>query len=266
MATPLDFSKKTFFLLTGASKGIGATIAIECGKKFQKGSRMVLLARSSSGLENTKQKILSSNPDVQILTFPIDLSAPTEKELRDVLSSSLSTDAATSFEQAFVVHNVGTTGDVSKRAKNCNDVKEWQENFTCNVFSVILLNNLFLEVFSAIRRYVVNITSKCGVDAFEGMAFYGPNKAAREMFFRNLAAEERADTNLQILNYAPGPVDTDMLTFVAEKTLSEGIREWYKEGMKSGGVLTTEQTTKRLLGILESGKYESGAHIDYFDE
>lgn len=246
--------------------GIGATIAIECGKKFQKGSKLVLLARSTSGLEATKQKILSSNPDLQVVTFPIDLAAPTEKELRDVLKNSLSPDNASLFDQAVIVHNVGTTGDVSKRAKHCNDVKEWQENFTCNVFSVILLNNIFLEMFSKIKRYVINITSKCGIDAFEGMAFYGPNKAAREMFFRNLAEEERSDKNLQILNYAPGPVDTDMLNTVAERSLSEDIRKFFTEGKKTGAVLTTEQTTKRLIGILEAGTYKSGVHIDYFDE
>lgn len=201
-----------------------------------------------------------------MLTFPLDLSAPTEKELRDALQHSLSTDSASNFEQAFIVHNVGTIGDVTKRAKNCNDVKEWQENFTCNVFSVILLNNIFLELFGSIKRYVVNISSKCGVDPFEGMAFYGPNKAAREMFFRNLAEEERSDKDLQILNYAPGPVDTDMLNNVGNNSLSSNMRQFVKDGKTTGAVLTTEQTTKRLLGILEAGKYESGAHIDYFDE
>uniref|UniRef100_A0A336L776 Sepiapterin reductase n=1 Tax=Culicoides sonorensis TaxID=179676 RepID=A0A336L776_CULSO len=262
----LDFNKKSFFVLTGASKGIGATIAIECGKKFTKGSRLVLLARNVNGLENTKQNILSSNPDIQILTIPIDLSAPTEKDLRNLLQNALPTEGLSSFDQAVIVHNVGTTGDVSKRAKNCNDIKEWQENFTCNVFSVVLLNNIFLDVFSKLKRYVINITSKCGIAPFEGFALYGPNKAAREMFFRNLAEEERSDKNLQILNYAPGPVNTDMLNSVAEHTISEGMRQFVKDGKESGAVLTTGQTTKRLIGILETGNYESGAHIDYFDE
>lgn len=246
--------------------GIGAAIAIECGKKFQKGSRMVLLARSASGLEETKQKILAANPDIQVIPFPLDLVAPSEKTLRDLLQNSLSPDNAAAFEQAVIVHNVGTTGDVSKRAKHCNDVKEWQDHFMCNVFSVILFNNIFLEQFDPIKRYVVNITSRCGLDPFAGMAFYGPNKAAREMFFKNLAYEERSDKNLQVLNYAPGPVDTDMLTFVGEQSLSEDDRKFVTEGKKTGAVLTTDQTTKRLIGILEAGTYESGVHIDYYDE
>lgn len=183
-----------------------------------------------------------------------------------MLQNSLSPETATGFEQAVIVHNVGTTGDVSKRAKHCNDIQEWQDNFTCNVFSVILLNNIFLEMFAATKRFVINITSKCGIAPFEGMAFYGPNKAAREMFFRNLAEEERSDKNLQILNYAPGPVDTDMLSSVAERTISDGMRQFVKDGKQSGAVLTTDQTTKRLIGILEAGTYESGAHIDYFDD
>lgn len=57
------------------------------------------------------------------------------------------------------------------------------------------------------------------------MAFYGPKKVAREIFFRNLAEKKRAgDKILQILNYALGPVDTNMLSFIAERTISHEMR------------------------------------------
>lgn len=241
-------------------------MAIECGKKFKKGSRMFLVARNIEGLNATKDQILEFNPDLDILTFQLDLSSPSEHQLRDMFKNALGTNVVSDFDQAFIVHNVGTLGDTRKKAKDCYNVIEWQEHFNCNVFSVILLNNIFLEIFKTIKKYVVNITSKAAVFPFSGFAFYGPNKAAREIFFRNLAEEEREDKSLVILNYAPGPVNTDMLNCVAETTVFPAFRDFIQEGKKTGAVLTTAQTTARLISLLEKGNYESGARIDYFDD
>lgn len=261
-AQQLNFNKVTFLVLTGGSRGIGATIAIETGKKLAKGSVILLTARSSAGLEATKAKILASNPDVSVLIHTIDLSHLNETQVRTLLKDSLPAH----FEQAVIFHNVGSTGDVSKQARDANNVTEWRENFDVNVFSVVLLNNVFLELTkSASKKYVINITSKAAIVPMESFAFYCPNKAAREMFFRVLAEEEKDDESLVILNYAPGPVDTDMLANVATETLSAGFRDFIADGKKTGAVLTTEQTTAKLIEILEKGEYKNGDHVDYFD-
>lgn len=231
----LDFNKITFFILTGGSRGIGATIAIECSKRLKKGSRVLLTARSADGLEETKKQINVANPDIEVINCVIDLTSPSVDELKKLLTNALPSGGVATYEQAVIVHNVGSTGDVTKRARECLNVSEWQENFNANVFSVILLNNVFLELFKATKKYVINITSKAGIEPFEGFAFYCPNKAAREMYFRVLAAEETEDKSLSILNYAPGPVDTDMLQNAGKNSISVGLREFVKEGLKSGG-------------------------------
>lgn len=262
----LKFEKTTFFVLTGGSRGIGATIATACGKKLPKGSRILLTARNNEGLESTRKKINAVNPDIDVITHSIDLTTPTNDKLKKLLIDSLPSGGVAAFEQAVIIHNVGSTGDVSKRARDCSKMADWQENFNTNVFSVILLNNIFLDIFKTTRKYVVNITSKAGIEPFEGFAFYCPNKAAREMYFRVLATEEVGDETLTILNYAPGPVDTDMLQNAGKNSISAGMREFVKEGLKNGAVLTTEQTTAKLIKVLEKGEYVNGAHVDYFDD
>jgi len=257
----LDFSKRTFFVLTGASRGIGATISIESARKLASGSTLLLTARNAEGLESTKKQILSINSDLTVLTHSIDLTNPSEDQLRQLITSSLPKN----FHQAVIFHNVGSTGDVSKRAKEATNIAEWQENFATNVFSVVLLNNLFLSLTGKVKKYVINITSKAAIAPFVSFAFYCPNKAAREMYFKVLAEEEKDDENLVVLNYAPGPVDTDMLNSVGEKTLSEQFRDFIAEGKKTGVVLTTQQTVAKMLVILEKGEYTSGDHVDYFD-
>lgn len=255
----LNFNKKSFVVLTGGSRGIGATIAIEFAKKLAGDSTIVLLARTIEGLNDTKNQIEKINSALKVVTHSIDLTHPSKDELKKVLEDSKPSD----YEQAIVVHNAGSTGDVSKRAIECNDVQEWQENFAMNVFSVILLNNIFCELTKGVQRYVINITSKAAIDPFVTFGFYCPNKAAREMFFRVLSMEE---PSLIVLNYAPGPVDTKMLRDVGTHGFDEGIKTFVAEGLVDGRVLSTEQTTTKLLSILEKGNYKSGDHVDYFDE
>lgn len=256
----LDFNKVTFLVLTGGSRGIGATIAIEFARRFAKGSQILLLARTSQGLADTKRKIGDANADVNVLIHSIDLTNPSEEELKKVLQDSL----PQKYEQAIVVHNVGSTGDVSKRAVECNDMHEWKDNFSMNVFSVVLLNNLFVAMIRAgsKKQYIINITSKAAIEAFRTFAFYCPNKAAREMFF-NVVAQEEPD--LVVLSYAPGPVDTQMLRDVEKTTFDENFRNFVAEGLVNGAVLTTGQTVSKLIGVLEKGAYKSGDHVDYYD-
>lgn len=49
-------------------------------------------------------------------------------------------------------------------------------------------------------------------------------KAARDMFFRTLAVEE---PNIRVLNYAPGPCDTDMGKDCREKTKAPEVKKFF---------------------------------------
>ncbi|GMT20174.1 hypothetical protein PFISCL1PPCAC_11471, partial [Pristionchus fissidentatus] len=104
------------------------------------------------------------------------------------------------------------------------------------------------------------------------LSYHACGKAAREAFFRGLAVEE---PSLRVLNYAPGPVLTDMYKIVQEKSYDPTIRNAYtvSENGKSAAQsdvhaaqLSPEQTVTKLVRILNEDAYESGAHVDYFDD
>lgn len=58
------WSRRTCVILTGASKGIGQELAVEISRLLIPDSAMVLIARSTDGLENTKQMINKENKDI----------------------------------------------------------------------------------------------------------------------------------------------------------------------------------------------------------
>ncbi|KAJ9595492.1 hypothetical protein L9F63_013314 [Diploptera punctata] len=269
MANKQEFwGQKTYCLITGASKGIGRNFAIEFSRKFASNSLIVLLARSEEGLLETKNLISKANPKVKIVIHPIDLGKPDPELFLKVIQSSLENTGVkpTDFELSIIVHNVGSVGDVSEGTFKMSNVTKWQDYFTLNVFSVACLNSQFLKVFpegSCKRRTVINVTSLAAVKPLKSMGYYCSGKAARQMFFKVLAEE---NPTLDVLNYSPGPVDTDMVAEVVSNTEDAEIKEMFVNLKESKNILTVDQTTKRIIDLLESGKYENGQRVDYYDE
>lgn len=262
----LDLNKKTFFLVTGASRGIGKCMAIKVASKLKAGSVIVLVARNTEALQKTKSEIESERSDVIVQTFSVDLSTAKAEQFQKVLNDSLNQrkTEASSFEKAFIIHNAGTVGDVSKQAKDISDTELWTQYYHTNVFSAISLNAEFFKVFSKTSKLVVNISSICGLEPFVSMSLYCSGKAAREMYFKVLAEEEKA-TDTLVLNYAPGPIDTDMTILIQNETINNDLQEMFRKQRETKTMLTTEQTTDKFIKILEESTFESGAHIDYFD-
>ena len=137
----VNLEKVTYFLVTGASKGIGQKMAIECAKKFKPGSLVVLLARTAAGLEQTKTQIVAGNSHIDVITCSIDLSNPSKEDLDKIIKSSLSNYTVRNFEQAMIIHNVGTIGNVGFKAIDLDDKQEWHDYYSTNVFTVV--NNYF---------------------------------------------------------------------------------------------------------------------------
>lgn len=75
--------------------------------------------------------------------------------------------------------------------------------------------------------------------------------------FSQVLAKEEPST--RVLNYAPGPVETNMLNQLRVETWNPEMKD------NTSGALTPETTCYRLIQLLAENKYPSGAHVDYFD-
>lgn len=71
---------------------------------------------------------------------------------------------------------------------------------------------------------------------------------------------------MNVLNYSPGPVETEMLQTIANNAGDKDVKISFQSMRKNNTVLTTDQTVKRLTAVLTAKKYKSGDHVDYFDE
>lgn len=71
---------------------------------------------------------------------------------------------------------------------------------------------------------------------------------------------------MNVLNYSPGPVETDMYYELCTKVADENVKRQYNDLITKKMIVTCEKTVNRLLMILEEQKYKSGDHVDYYDE
>ena len=260
-SSSIDLSGPSFCVVSGASQGIGRSLAVEVSQHLGPKSVMLLLARNKSELAITAS--LCKADDVQYVS--IDLSIASEKEMHDIVINALKGRQVQDFSKCIIFHNVGSLGNMSIETHRMENIEELRDYYDLNVFKVISLNTQFLKIFEEIenRIIIVNITSLCAIKPMSGMAYYCSGKAAREMYFKVLAEEKK---DIKVLNYAPGPVETAMIDYVLEEAVNENLRNVFTSFREQGALLKSEVTAKKCMNILFSGKFSSGDHVDFFDD
>ncbi|NXU24464.1 SPRE reductase, partial [Thalassarche chlororhynchos] len=159
----------------------------------------------------------------------------------------------------------GSLGDISKSFLDLTDPDEINSYFAFNVTSALCLTSTALQAFGkrpGSSRTVVNISSLCAVKPFKNWALYCSGKASRDMMFQVLALEE---PDVRVLNYAPGPLDTDMQLLARTKTGDPEMRQYFQGLQESGQLIDCTVSAQKLVNLLEEDAFCSGAHVDFYD-
>lgn len=192
-AVPEIWSKKTFLIITGASRGIGRKLAEKWAEILCSGSTLLLISRDGTSLESLRKTISTNHPGIHAHVGVADLSACHESDLDAIVKETLTASGfpPEDFAHAVCVHNAGALGDASKRCNDLLQLESCMDYFRLNVASVMVLNAIFMRTFRHVRKTVVNISSLCGVEAFPSLALYCTGKAAREMFFKVISRNNK---------------------------------------------------------------------------
>ncbi|CAH1258779.1 SPR [Branchiostoma lanceolatum] len=256
------FGPATFCAVTGGSRGLGRSIAVQLAGRLGEGSRLVLTGRSLQGLQETKRQVEEGCPnqlEVKLVTGDMEDTTAYPALFFDIFADTQPGD----FKNALMIHNAGTVGDVSKRAAEHSDPQILNKYYATNLTSVIALTAKFMEVFpcSDVRRTVVNISSGAAIEPLAHHALYCSGKAARNMFFKVMAEEE---PDVRVLSYSPGPLDTDMLQTVrscGDKKIEDRFNAMESKGL----ILSPDHSAKHMCTLLDEDKFKSGAFLDVFD-
>ncbi|KAK2816247.1 hypothetical protein Q7C36_022518 [Tachysurus vachellii] len=256
-----DFGK-ALCIITGASKGFGRCLAKEISTLLKPGSVLILVARSGDKLLELEDDLSTQRRDLVIHRVVADLGH--KDGVEGVIREAKKTPSS-DIDTLFLFNNAASLGDVSRYAQSFTDMEEVNDYLSMNVSSALCLTARILQLFPAdmhLRRCVVNVSSLCALQPFPSWVLYCMGKAAREMMFRVLAKEE---SELRVLSYAPGPLDTDMQIHARSNTADECIRTSITAMHSEGRLLTCEESVGKLIKVLLKDNYESGAHLDFYD-
>jgi len=183
-------------LVTGASRGIGAAIALELAKQ---GATVIGTATSASGAEGITQALqLAGYSGVGMM---LDVNDQTQVE------ATLKSIGEHYGDVSILVNNAGITRDtLLMRMKG----EDWDAVLNTNLKSVFTMSQAVLRPMMKARTgRIISISSVVGHMGNAGQTNYAAAKAGMTGFTKSLAAEV-GGRNITVNCVAPGFIDTDM--------------------------------------------------------
>ncbi len=195
-------------LVTGASRGIGAAIALALAKQ---GAKVVGTATTESGAAQITTALEAHGG--QGLALDVNDAAQVESVLKQI--------AEKFGDVSILVNNAGITRDtLLMRMKDA----DWDAVIATNLTSVFRMSQAVLRPMMKARfGRIINISSVVGHMGNPGQANYAAAKAGMAGFTRSLAAEV-GSRGITVNCIAPGFIDTDMTRELPENVKEELIK------------------------------------------
>ena len=192
-------------LVTGASRGIGKSIALALGNE---GATVVGTATSANGADAISDYL----KDAGISGQGMALDVASQASIDDVMKTITEAYASPSI----LVNNAGITRDnLLMRMKD----DEWNDIMNTNLSSVYRMSKACLRPMMKARTgRIISIASVVGVTGNAGQTNYAAAKAGLIGFSKSLAREV-GSRGITVNAVAPGFIDTDMT-----KNLPEDIK------------------------------------------
>jgi NAD(P)-dependent dehydrogenase (short-subunit alcohol dehydrogenase family) len=224
-------------LITGASRGLGASLALELARA---GVRVVGVARGKESLEAAMHAVRAAGGEAHAL--PGDVGD--KREIHRIAGGA----AALVGPIDMVVHNASTLGPLPMPLladTECEQLEEVLETNLVGPFRLTraLVGNLVLRG----AGLVVHVSSDAAVSGYARWGTYGVSKAALDQLGRVWAAELEG-TGVEVLGVDPGEMDTrmhaDALPDADRSTLAQPAT-----------------VAARLVRVIARGRFRSGERL-----
>jgi 3-oxoacyl-[acyl-carrier protein] reductase len=192
-------------LVTGASRGIGAAVALELGKQ---GATVIGTATTENGAAQISQALQQADVKGEGVALDVNDLAQVEAVLKAVADKFGTI--------TILVNNAGITRDTLLMRMSEDD---WDTVLSTNLKSVFRLSQAVLRPMMKARQgRIISISSVVGHMGNPGQCNYAAAKAGMAGFTKSLAREV-GSRGITVNCVAPGLIDTDMT-----RELSEDLR------------------------------------------
>jgi NAD(P)-dependent dehydrogenase (short-subunit alcohol dehydrogenase family) len=249
---------KRLFVLTGASRGMGAAIAEQL---LAPGHVLLCISRRRSDALAAKADAAGASCE----QWPLDLAQPVEAAAE--LQAWLARLDGTAFDSVALINNAAALTRIGP-IDDCSDA-ELASALRVGLEAPLLLSAAFLRATRtwAADKRVLNISSGLGRRAMAGQASYCAAKAGMDHLTRAMALDEAGRPNgAKLVALAPGVIDTDM-----QVHLRAGDDAGFPEkanfvGLKEKGQLTSAaDAAARVLAYLARADFGANPVADVRD-
>ena len=229
-------------LVTGASRGIGKSIALALGKL---GAEVIVNYSSSEAkADEVVETIINSGGKAYKLKFDVAEEESVNNGINEIIQKNSTID--------ILINNAGITRDgLLMRMKS----SQWDEVMNTNLKGVFLCTKSVSKYMIKQRKgNIVNISSIVGLIGNPGQANYSAAKAG-VIGFTKTCAKEFASRNINVNSIAPGFIKTEMTENLDNEQLLNAI--------PLGRLGNTEQIAELVAFLVssEAGSYITGQII-----
>ena len=231
-------------LVTGASRGIGRSIALELARA---GAKVALNYQKNEERAQEVADEIAALPGIALLARAnVGISAEARAMVKRVADEFGRLD--------ILVNNAGITRDTS--LKKMTD-EQWQDVIQTNLNGYFYCTSAAIPIMSEQKSgRIIHISSMNGQIAAFGQANYSASKGGI-IAFTKTAALELARSGITVNTVAPGFTETDMFANVPEK-----IQDQIKERIPLGRFAKPEEIAKAVLFLAVDGDYITGQQIN----
>jgi len=189
-------------LITGASRGIGAAIALELGKQ---GAIVIGTATSDKGASAISETLAAAGIQGEGMSLDVNDAAQVEATLKAIGEKY--------GDVSVLVNNAGITRDTLLMRMKDDD---WDAVISTNLTSVFRMSQAVLRPMMKARAgRIISISSVVGHMGNAGQTNYAAAKAGITGFTKSLAAEV-GSRGITVNCVAPGFIETDMTAELSE--------------------------------------------------
>ena len=201
---------KTAFV-TGGSRGIGRSIALDLGKKFHV---IVGFSVSNDKAEEVSEKIISNGGSSSTVQIDISKSDSVDKAFSSIEKEHTSVDV--------LINNAGITKDnILPRMKE----DEWLEVIQTNLTGSFYTSQRAIKLMMKNKwGRIIFISSVVGISGNQGQANYAASKAGLIGLSKSIS-KEMGSRNITSNVVAPGYIETDMTSFLDEQNKENIIEQ-----------------------------------------
>lgn len=240
-----------YYIITGASKGLGEAIVKEL---IGKNNTIYYLSRS----QNVKLEELAASQQMELIFEECDLS--NIEQAQTVFTKILGSIDMQHANNITLINNAGMVNPI----KNVGTIEkeEMISNVHLNLLTPMLLSEIFIKHMKNIpvQAVIANITSGAANRPISGWSAYCSTKAGLNMFTNTIGVEQvEGQGNVVAIGFSPGIMDTDMQETIRSANQDDfssidQFKEFHEKGMLRSPSFVAQIFVKLLSSPIDNGR------------